>query len=160
MEKTLPHRHFTVTCYLFEAGRVLLLLHPKLKKWLPPGGHLEENETPIEGVHREVLEETGLMVSLLPDEHLWIDEWNAKSFHRPYFCLLEQIPAHGSHPAHEHMDLIYVGKPNGGTLISSDELRWWTLDEVLLLESDREIFLETQKTIQHLFERFEEQIWV
>ena len=32
--------------------------------WLPPGGHIEVNEDPIEAVLREVLEETGLEVEV------------------------------------------------------------------------------------------------
>ncbi len=147
-------RHFTVTCYLIEEERVLLLYHPKHKKWLPPGGHLEENETPVEGLKREVLEETGLLIELFSDERLWIEEWNAKSMPRPYFCLLEKIPPHGNQTEHEHMDLIYVGRPIGGTLI--ENVRWFTLSEVMALSSDVDIFLETQKAIQHLLHRIED----
>ncbi|WP_409250883.1 NUDIX hydrolase [Bacillus sp. SCS-153A] len=33
--------------------------------WTLPGGHLEENESPIEGVKREVLEETGCEVEVV-----------------------------------------------------------------------------------------------
>lgn len=32
--------------------------------WTLPGGHLESNESPIEGVKREVLEETGYIVEV------------------------------------------------------------------------------------------------
>ncbi len=32
--------------------------------WTLPGGHLEENESPIDGVKREVLEETGYVVEV------------------------------------------------------------------------------------------------
>lgn len=126
-----------------------------MRKWLPPGGHLEENETPAEGVLREVLEETGLKLALMRDEHLWIEEWNATSMPRPYFCLLERVPAIGDQPAHEHMDFIFVGKPLNGTLLSDPNLRWFQLDEILRLESDVDIFLETQKAIQHLLQRAE-----
>jgi len=35
--------------------------------WTFPGGHLEKNESPIDGVKREVLEETGYIVDV---EHL------------------------------------------------------------------------------------------
>ena len=41
--------HFTVTTYILDPPRVLLLNHPKYGKWLPPGGHLEPGETPPKG---------------------------------------------------------------------------------------------------------------
>lgn len=146
-------RQFTVTCYIIENGSVLLINHQKLQKWLPPGGHLEENETPIEGLYREVLEETGLQIEIIQDDPIWIEEWNASSMPRPYFCLLEKIPAYKDQPAHEHMDLVFVGRPVGGTLLEDPLLRWFTLSEVLALESDVAIFLETQKALQHLLTR-------
>lgn len=146
-------RHFTVTCYLIEENRVLLLHHPKHKKWLPPGGHLLENELPTEGVMREVVEETGLQIELLSDDQIWIEEWNAKSILRPYLCLVEKIPSFADQDAHEHIDLIYIGRPIGGVLLEDPLLRWFTLQEVFALQRDREIFFETQKTIEHLLHR-------
>jgi 8-oxo-dGTP diphosphatase len=48
-----------------ENGRILLT---KIKygsgNWTIPGGHLEKNESPIEGVKREVYEETGYIVEI------------------------------------------------------------------------------------------------
>jgi len=41
-----------------EEGLVLIL--KKDGKWMLPGGRLEENETWLEGLHREVREETGI----------------------------------------------------------------------------------------------------
>lgn len=143
-------RHFTATAYLIFEQKVLLLLHPKIKKWLPPGGHLEKGETPSEGAKREVLEETGLEVEWILQENLWIDRWNAKSIERPYLCLLENIPKHENTPEHQHIDCIYLGRPIGGKLISSSKIRWFSLEEVMELKPDEEIFLETQETISHL----------
>lgn len=34
-------------------------------KWTPPGGQIEPGETPVEGAHRELYEETGLRVDEL-----------------------------------------------------------------------------------------------
>lgn len=141
-------QHFTVTTYILDESRVLLIKHPKYHKWLPPGGHLELNELPPEGAKREVKEETGLEITFLNDENIWIDEWNAKSFERPYLCLLEIIK-----DDHLHMDMIYVAVPSGGTLIEDETIKWFTLEEVLALESDVEIFNETKKTIKHLCQK-------
>jgi ADP-ribose pyrophosphatase YjhB (NUDIX family) len=147
-------KQFTATVYIIEEDKALLLFHPKLKKWLPPGGHLEPNELPPECAKREALEETGLIIELIKNEHIWIDRWNATSFERPWLCLLENIPPHGSQPAHQHVDFIYLGRPIGG-FISQDQyvqhaIRWFTLKEILLLEPDRDIFVETQHTLQKI----------
>ena len=41
-------RHFTVAVFVVSAGHVLLHYHRKLGRWLPPGGHIEDNELPDE----------------------------------------------------------------------------------------------------------------
>lgn len=145
------NRHFTVTTYIIQEKKTLLLYHPKLHKWLPPGGHLEENELPTEGAKREVKEETGLDVEFIRQENVWVNCWNASSFARPFLCLLEEIPPHGSQEAHQHMDLIYLAYPVGGALrgdlIEKQELAWHSLDDVLSKKTDVEIFGETQQVI-------------
>jgi 8-oxo-dGTP pyrophosphatase MutT (NUDIX family) len=140
-------KHFTATAYIIDQGKVLLLMHPKLKKWLPPGGHIEQSETPPECAKRETLEETGLEIELIPQENLWLNFWNASSIERPYLCLLENIPAHGDKPAHQHIDMIYLAKPLRGTLL--DGVRWFSLEEVEKMRDEEDIFAETKTTIRH-----------
>jgi ADP-ribose pyrophosphatase YjhB (NUDIX family) len=148
-------RQFTATVYILEEDKVLLLFHPKLHKWLPPGGHLEADETPPECALREATEETGLHIELIRDEHVWVSRWNAISFERPWLCLIENIPTHNSEPAHQHIDFIYLGRPIGGATSKEHHdqhaIAWFTLEEVLHLKPDEEIFLETQQTITALF---------
>ncbi|MBS0616375.1 MAG: NUDIX domain-containing protein [Verrucomicrobia bacterium] len=145
------HRHFTTSVYILDSGKVLLLPHPKLGKWLPPGGHIEADETPVMAAKREVLEETGLAVEIIPQENLWLEHWNASSFERPYLCLLENIPAYKETPAHQHMDFVYLAKPSGGELVPPAQ--WLTLEEVEGF-SEEEIFEETKNTIRHLLSNF------
>lgn len=149
-------RQFTSTVYIIHNEKVLLIYHKKLLKWLPPGGHMHPNETPPEAAKREAKEETGLDVELIPQENIWIERWNAKSFERPFLCLLEEIPSFADKPAHQHIDFIYVAFPVGGLLEENKEetdgLRWFSLSEVENLRSDDEIFQETQETIKYLLE--------
>lgn len=123
-------RQFTATVYLFHEDRVLLHLHAKLGKWLPPGGHIEPNETPPEAARREVKEETGLDLVFIEQENLKVNAYNAVSFERPFLCLLENVPAHKDKPAHQHMDFIYLARPlelkndlNGFKWFSYNELK-------------------------------------
>lgn len=147
-------KQFTATAYIIEDSKVLLVFHRKMKKWLPPGGHLDDNETPAEGARREAREETGLEIEFIQDENVWIDRWNARSFERPYMCLLEEIPPFGNQPAHQHVDFIYLAAPAGGETVQNPEetdgIRWFTLEEVESLAPDEEIFVETQQAIRSI----------
>lgn len=150
-------RDFTASAYILNENLVLLLWHPKLQKWLPPGGHLEKDETPDEAVRREVLEETGLNIELITQENLFIQESNARSIPRPYLCLLENIPAYKDTPFHQHIDFIFVAKAlNPEALISHEgmTLKWFSEKEIELLLEEEEIFKETKNTIQHILETF------
>ncbi len=148
-------REFTASVYLIEQQRVLLLFHPKLQKWLPPGGHLEKNETPAEAAKREVWEETGYCFEYCLQENVSIDCWNAKSIERPYLCLLEEIPPYKDVPAHQHVDFVFVGRPICQKQPATLPCRWFSKEELLELRVDQEIFQETLKVIAHLHEAFE-----
>lgn len=47
-------------------GKVFLAHHKKFDKWTPPGGHIEEGETPDEALVREWKEELGLDIEIIP----------------------------------------------------------------------------------------------
>lgn len=144
-------KEFTASVYLIENHKVLLIYHSKLQKWLPPGGHVEADETPSEAARREVLEETGLEIEFYLQENLSLNYWNAKSIERPYLCLLENIPAYGDIPSHQHMDFIYVAKPIHIPEASPFSYRWFTWEDLIRFQPDIEIFQETLDVIKHLF---------
>ncbi len=143
-------RHFTATVYIFHENKVLLHRHGKLGKWLPPGGHLELNETPPEAARREAKEETGLDIIFLKQENLWIDAPNGTSFPRPFLCLLENIPAHRDQPAHQHMDMIYIARPSGPIPPDSAlaPFRWF--DSKDLSEIEHELFPDVKEVLNLL----------
>lgn len=148
-------KQFTATVYIVNDDKVLLIYHRKLQKWLPPGGHMDLNETPPEAARREVREETGLEIEFIAQENVWIKHWNAVSIERPYMCLLEEIPAYKDVPAHQHIDFVFLAKPNGGqeleNLIETGGLKWYTLEEVEQMQPDVDMFKETQEAIRSIF---------
>ena len=61
----------TTLCYIEDNGKYLMLHRTKKKndinegKWIAPGGHCENGESPDDCARREVLEETGLRLETL-----------------------------------------------------------------------------------------------
>lgn len=50
-------------CFIFEGKQIILLEHSNSKRGYDiPGGHLENNETALEAMEREVLEEVGCLI--------------------------------------------------------------------------------------------------
>jgi ADP-ribose pyrophosphatase YjhB (NUDIX family) len=65
----MPHIHekidFTVSLFIVEGEKVLLVHHKKLDRWLPIGGHIELDEDPEQAAYREAKEECGLEIELI-----------------------------------------------------------------------------------------------
>lgn len=63
-------KHATAGAFVFcrfpEEWRLGLISHPRLDRWMIPGGHVEDDESQTQAALREVTEETGLRVRLLP----------------------------------------------------------------------------------------------
>ena len=98
-------RHFTATGFVVHAGRVLLHWHPKVCAWLPPGGHVEPNEDPVQAVLREVREETGVEAEVVElAQSLPLDY--PRQVEPPFTIMVEDIhdPVDGFH---HHIDMIY-----------------------------------------------------
>jgi 8-oxo-dGTP diphosphatase len=97
-------KHLTVTGFVVHEGSTLLLWHPMMQGWAPPGGHIEPNEDPQEAVLREIREETGLEVCPIPASRtLGVDY--PQELLAPVTILLENSFEPG--PQHQHVDLIY-----------------------------------------------------
>lgn len=64
---------FSASAYVLWRTEVLLVFHKRYNVWLPPGGELEPGEKPSQGASRELLEETGIDLSVREligyDEH-------------------------------------------------------------------------------------------
>ena len=119
-------RHFTATGFIVRRGRVALHWHPKVRAWLPPGGHVEPNEDPVEAVVREALEETGLRVEVVPTSPP-LGLSYPEEVTPPFTIMVEDIhdPVEGFH---KHIDMIYFCRPVGGSDGLADGWRWVSRD--------------------------------
>jgi ADP-ribose pyrophosphatase YjhB (NUDIX family) len=119
-------RDWAATTFVIHESRTLLLLHRKLGKWLPPGGHIDPHELPDVAALREVEEETGLRVALLDGGS---PLGTVQRLAQPLCILLEEIA-----PAHQHIDLIYVARVIEGEVQhapqEAHEARWYDAVEL------------------------------
>ena len=102
-------RHFTATGFVVHEDSIALHWHPKVKAWLPPGGHIEPNEDPVQAVVREVLEETGIEVEVVPTSGS-LKLTYPEQVQPPFTIMVEDIddPVDGFH---KHIDMIYFCRP-------------------------------------------------
>ena len=85
--------------------------HQKVRAWLPPGGHIGNNEDPVQAVVRETREETGLKVEVVSTAPM-LDLEYPSQVPSPFIIMVEDIddPDQGHH---QHIDMIYICRPIG-----------------------------------------------
>ncbi len=130
--------HIVANALIFYRGKVLVVFHNFLKRYLQPGGHIEKNDLSIvEGAFREAREETGI-------NDLVLCSWH-KETHIPIFIETHLIPENSKkrEKQHYHYDCMYAFKTNTKdvrlqTCEVSDFL--W-MDMKTLIEKDSDSFL-------------------
>ena len=132
----MPHIHekidFTVAIFVVHQGKVLVIHHRKLDRWLPLGGHIELDEDPEQAALRETREESGLEVELIGERPPTTGP-GTRALIAPRFLDIHRISE-----THEHIGMIYFARPRSGqTTLAADEhhqIRWCTSDELDALD--------------------------
>ncbi len=128
-----PEAHFTASALVVDvkAGKIALLHHAKLRRWLQPGGHAEPDDGGL--VHltalREAREETGCEVRLYDPTPMLLD------------VDVHPIRARGDEPAHHHLDLrfLMVAEDPQRLNLNAEEssaVGWFGFDEAIALVDD------------------------
>lgn len=122
---------FTVGAFIVHDGKVALIHHRELKKWLAVGGHIELDEDPDQALFREIREEAGIdhedliVLSSKPT----IEDPNAKFLYTPNYLDIHRIS-----DTHRHIVLVYflVSKTDQLKLNKKEhhEIRWFTKEEL------------------------------
>lgn len=124
------HRHFTVTGFVSDAahgGRTALHFH-RLGIWLPPGGHIEPDEDPMQAVFREVLEETGLEAEIVSGGPAF-GYASPPQLPPPAAMAVYDIPRDSKlDEPHQHIDLIYFLRPVSPSPLLPDAMQWRWFD--------------------------------
>jgi 8-oxo-dGTP pyrophosphatase MutT (NUDIX family) len=142
-------RHFSVTVYVFDVttDKFVFIRHKKLQKWLPPGGHIEPNETPDNAVVRETIEETGISNIEFVTPSVNTKEIDGL-LNTPFAIQLNHIKEN-----HEHLDLIYlVTTKNPGLILNREETDGiQEYDLSTIMKPDFDSFENTKKWCEYFY---------
>ncbi len=126
-------RDFTVAVFVVHDRQVLLHRHRRLKRWLPPGGHIEPGELPDDAAVREVWEETGVQATLSGPSSIDVAlPGQPRQLTRPAGVQLADIA-----PNHQHIDLIYFA--TGVPAEPRDDVGWFGPEALAPLELTEEV---------------------
>lgn len=138
----MPHIHtgdgehdFTVAGFIVYDDTTLLIKHKSLPVWVPPSGHVESNQTPIDALYAEIDEEAGI-----DRKHLTLIETYPYQASRNVSIDATKLPlpfdleVHPITTTHNHINFSYVlisdtnhVEPGPG---ESNTFKWFTLDEL------------------------------
>ena len=146
-------KHYTSTVVVISdtvPAKALLQHHRKYDRWMPPGGHQESHENPVQAAIRETLEETGVDISALITPIIPLDD-RVNTLPLPNSLLEESIPPHGDQPAHYHLDQVYVVKVPEQTVqhnhAESHDIGWFTLEETEQLNTFENVHMILRKEL-------------
>lgn len=109
--------HVTGSAMVTGPDGVLLHKHKRLRRWLPPGGHIDAGEAPWDAAVREVAEETGLA-----------------AHHPRRDPVIVRVDVHETGWGHIHLDLCYHLTAHGRPApppTESQAVRWFDWPEAV-----------------------------
>ena len=119
---------FTVAIFVVHEGKILLIHHRKLNKWLPLGGHIELDEDPEIAALREAKEESGFDIELIGERPPTSGN-GTRALIAPRFLDIHYISA-----THEHIGMMYWARPKKGQLTLAPtehhDIRWCSSEEL------------------------------
>lgn len=144
-------KHFTATAYIVSKinnkYKVLLHKHKKLNIWIGIGGHVEEDENPMECVLREVKEEANLDIKLISKKRL-LKTKDVEELITPQTIIEEKIPPYKNEPAHFHVDNIYFAFcKNPQNIKMNEDYRWFSSADLGKYRLEEEVETYAKKAI-------------
>ena len=142
--------HFTATGIVFNGNNdILMINHSKLNAWLPPGGHINDNELPCAAVLREIYEETGVRARVLPNTRgLGLPDMELDL---PFTIILEDIEGDGTH---NHIDMIYLCRAETSDILTqTSEVRgagWFTHEQVKRLKTFDNVLKTIERAVEYI----------
>lgn len=157
---------YTAAGILIVEGKVLLVKHKKLGKWLNPGGHIEPGELPHQAAEREFFEETGVRVKAVDVVGMYDDEateflpnpistnlhWISKE---NYWSRVQNKSSSDDvwkKGCEQHINFLYLVQPMAGLEFRFDEVEtlgidWFGLDDLEKLELSPNIRQEIEHAV-------------
>ncbi len=145
---------FTASAYVVYKDKVLLRMHEKYDIWLPPGGHIELDEDPVQAAVREVQEETGLVITLWEgNKKFSIDSNGEKELIPPV-----SLHRHPISPTHTHVNLAYFAAASTDVLApaegeSQEGMVWCTKDDLEKMDLRKDIAFYANLALETLGEK-------
>ena len=140
-------RNFCASVFVIDpmTKKILLVHHKKFDKWVQPGGHIENDETPEETALREVYEETGLKVSLLGERFPREDDYI-----RPL-----GIQKNRGSDGELHIDIIYAAIPINTIDVNNydeeiSDMGWFSRSEL----EEINVFPDIKITMDYLLKEY------
>lgn len=140
-------RNFCASVFVIDpmTKKILLVHHKKFDKWVQPGGHIENDETPEETALREVYEETGLKVYLLGERFPREDDYI-----RPL-----GIQKNRGSDGELHIDIIYAAIPINTIDVNNydeeiSDMGWFSRSEL----EEINVFPDIKITMDYLLKEY------